>query len=70
MHFFIDMSLKIVNINQMVFLMNVSLLPYNIILGPKSLLTKNLKLLISTYCKENMIILLQNKIQVPNKSKL
>ena len=53
--------------------MNVSLHPYNKILEncwPKSLLTKNLKLLISTYYKENMIKLLQNKIQVPNKSKL
>jgi len=53
--------------------MNVSLHPYNKILKnywPKSLLTKNLKLLISTHYKENMIKLLQNKIQVPNKSKL
>ena len=53
--------------------MNVSFCLYNIILGncwPKSLLTKNLKLLISTYYKDNMVKLLQNKMQVPNKSKL
>jgi len=47
--------------------------PCNIIFEnywPKLLLTKNLQLLILTYYKENMIKLLQNKIQVPNKSKL
>ena len=33
MHFFTDVRLKIVNINQIIFLMNVRLRPYSFILG-------------------------------------
>ena len=74
MHFFIDICLKIASTNQMVFSNERYFMPLQYNFG--ELFTKiifnkkNLKLLISASYKENMIKLLQNKIQVPNRSKL